>query len=115
MKLRPEVQAFAEVMEQKLRENDYKGGWEHCSHQYLSRLIREEERELSEAIKRLILFSKRGEPKIAQREVVELAREAADVANIAMFICSIAGALPQAPQASPAARAHPTHSEMSNF
>ena len=40
--LRPSVQAFAVEMEQKLRENDYKGGWDDCEPSHLlGRLLNE--------------------------------------------------------------------------
>lgn len=44
LELRPILRAFAEDMEARLRENDYKGGWdkEHCSIEYLERRLVEE-------------------------------------------------------------------------
>ncbi len=35
LELRPEVLAFAQNMEARLRQNDHRGGWEECSDMYL--------------------------------------------------------------------------------
>ena len=40
--MRKAVKQFAESMEERLKENDYKGGWEDCSLAYLeARLVEE--------------------------------------------------------------------------
>lgn len=70
--LRPSVAAFAQAMEQKLKENDYKGHWDHCSMQYLSMRLTQEREELRRAVERA--------------DSKEVLREAADVANFAMMI-----------------------------
>ncbi len=36
IEIRPQVQAFAEAMEEVLRKNDHKGGWENCEIDYLN-------------------------------------------------------------------------------
>jgi hypothetical protein len=66
---REPVAWFARRMEAKLRENDWKGGWENCTLQYLFEKLDEEIHELS-----------------ACSTDVEVIEEAADVANIAMMI-----------------------------
>ncbi len=71
--LRAEVIAFAVAMETKLRLNDFKGGWQDMSEGDLVERIQDELQELELAVVR-------SEP----AEVV--LSEAADVANIAMFI-----------------------------
>ena len=86
MKLRPEVQAFAEMMEAKLQENDDKGGWQHMgSAEVFVRLI-EEAGELAALVDR-----RRGLPPAAWR--AKLGSEAADVANFAMMLADVCGAL----------------------
>ena len=71
--LRPEVLAFASVMESKLRANDHKAHWRECSLDYLLTRLEQEALELREAINC-------GEGVIS---------EAADVANFAMMIADI--------------------------
>ena len=68
LELRPEVAAFAQAMENALRENDWKGHWRHCSGTYLFNRLRGEVNELSRASTSARL------------------KEAADVANFAMMI-----------------------------
>jgi NTP pyrophosphatase (non-canonical NTP hydrolase) len=70
--LRPSVRWFAERMERELRANAYKGGWAGCDAPWLLKRLREETRELAEAI--------RG------GDAEDIAAEAADVANFAMMI-----------------------------
>ncbi len=77
MILRPEVLKFAGIMEGKLKQNDYKGGWLGCDILELLFSLEEEVRELKRAI----------------RDGGDLGEEAADVANYAMMIADKAGAL----------------------
>ena len=72
MKLRPEVAAFAQEMERKLRANDHKEHWSALSRQRLFMRLTQERTELRRACER-------GDP-------VEILAEAADVANFAMMI-----------------------------
>lgn len=93
LELRPEVAAFAQLMEQKLRENDHKGGWQHESLHYLIRRVGEEYGELHalcyKDVNQLL-----GVPPVLPRERIEaFGREAADVANFAMMIADVCGAL----------------------
>ncbi len=78
LRLRPEVVAFAQAMEQKLRENDYKGGWKECSTQELFKHLEEEVGELKTCVESIYDFSKE-----------ETLGEAADVANIAMMLADV--------------------------
>jgi hypothetical protein len=48
-KLRPAVAEFAAQLEEKLRKNDDKGGWEICSFQYLIKRLEQEVEELKGA------------------------------------------------------------------
>jgi len=72
MKLRSEVQWFAEQMELKLRENDDKGGWKRCSIEFLLDRLQDEMMELDVSIQR-------GIPEL-------LVAECADVANFCMML-----------------------------
>ena len=94
MTLRPEVQAFAELMEQKLRENDHKGGWKECNLTYLSDRIKDETRELFSLFQAWHL-AKVGHMSAPTLPEVRrfIGREAADVANFALMIADICGAL----------------------
>lgn len=109
MKLRPQVQAFAEAMEKKLRENDHKGGWKDvcgCTTGYLTRRLRTELRELvTEIGKTNRAYTKYGQGRyglerdqLAARKKLDgqrakLLGEAADVANFAMMIADVMDAL----------------------
>ncbi len=82
MKIRNEIMQFAEEMEIKLRENDHKGGWEHCNY---SSLIEKLEQEIQE-IKELFTCKECSADTPYPSSYLELIREAADVANYAMMI-----------------------------
>lgn len=71
--MRPIVEEFANVMEDVLKENDHKGGWDNLSHHEMLERLFEEANELDGA-----LYNK-GVPE-------NVRKEAADVANFAMFI-----------------------------
>jgi hypothetical protein len=68
LNMRPEVLAFAWLMEDKLRQNDHKGGWKECSFDYLMHRLVQEQDELLK------------QPHIS---------EAVDVANFAMMIADV--------------------------
>lgn len=86
---RPEVQRFALLMEQKLRENDHKGGWQRDRWRDLSRRLDEEHGEL-----RAVAAGCSADASAERRG--EVAREAADVANFAMMIADVLGGLDDA-------------------
>jgi hypothetical protein len=99
IELRPEVQAFAEAMEMKLRLNDHKGGWkkEHPK-AYLFRRLGDEIRELEYAIDDQInaiqmLHREDATPKLVEIQGNKVLSEAVDVANFAMMIADVCGAL----------------------
>ena len=75
---RASVRRFAGVMEDVLTANDHKGGWTHCSNEYLLRRLDQEVAELRKAI-----------ANHAESRTID--REAADVANFAMMIAHNAG------------------------
>lgn len=101
------IMAFAQIMEEKLgkQENEAKGGWRQGNWRHLMQRLREEREELVEA---LVLLQMRdldynryveyaGGPehaKTREQMLADIAREAADIANFAMFIADQAGALP---------------------
>jgi hypothetical protein len=95
--VRPEVAAFAQLMEQQLRANDGKGGWKEEQTAYLSRRCGNELEELREANQRQRKEWMQGSPPVdaKKREAlkVDVGREAADVANFAMMIADVCGAL----------------------
>ena len=77
--VRPEVQAFAIKMEEKLRRNDsMKGerGWKNCTLEYLAYRLEEEYKEL----KQIISMEK------VKPDPAAVSSECADVANLAMMI-----------------------------
>lgn len=81
--VRPELQWFAKQMESKLRKNDHKLHWSQINTGYLTARLYQEYQELLEAIRD-------GKPP------VEIAEEAADVANFAMMIADNAERYKQA-------------------
>lgn len=91
MQLRPEVQAFAELMEQVLRANDHKGGWQNENYWWLCERIEEELAELRTACWNLVYHFTPGVTEADRK--AEIQREAADVANFAMFIADVYGGL----------------------
>jgi hypothetical protein len=90
MKLRPEVEAFAQLMEAKLRENDHKGGWSHEEPAYLLERMQEEAEELDDAVEPHRFYVP---PTCSEGDKWRIGREAADVANFAMMIADVCGAL----------------------
>ena len=89
MEPRKEVKEFAELMEEKLRENDYKGHWSGCSYAYLIQRLHEEVKELHEALSSFVIGQSMprdlsGSYSIEQYGEVE--DECRDVSNIAMMI-----------------------------
>ena len=89
---RPEVRAFADLMEQQLRANDHKGGWKDCKPLELWRRIGEESHELF-----LEIWRDRSIEDPVPADPGRVGREAADVANFAMMIADVCGALPPPP------------------
>lgn len=79
--LRPEVKAFALAMETVLRSNDYKGGWKDSGQEYLRSRLNEERIELTEMVL------------LRPDDKVSILVEAADVANFAMMVADVMGAL----------------------
>ena len=76
---RPEVLAFAVLMELKLRHNDHKAHWSTLKHSDALILLDTEVEELNDAVQKY--------------GSTEIAFEAADVANCAMFLADNAGGL----------------------
>lgn len=88
LNLRPKVLAFAVLMEAKLRENDWKGGWQKDSAAGLMKRLREEAEELAGAV------AGPWTGNISWKRLT--ANEAADVANFAMMVADVCGGLPDA-------------------
>jgi NTP pyrophosphatase (non-canonical NTP hydrolase) len=77
--VRQEVIEFAQVMEEKLKANDYKGGWEGCSVDFLTYRMREEVVELFDALR-----IHHQNPSEFSVKLVE--DECADIANFALMV-----------------------------
>lgn len=71
--MREALRKFAEYMETVLVANDHKGGWSRCNRAQLLDKLHEEVSELDQVIRK----------GVSPRDI---AREAADVANISMMI-----------------------------
>ena len=100
---RREVRAFAILMETELRANDHKPGWKNDTPLSLATRVSEEAKELWDAV---MLFEDWGlhlpnenpESRIEMRKkTVEIAKEAADVANMAMMVVDVYGLLSKPP------------------
>lgn len=76
--LRPEVKAFAALMEGELRKHGHRLGWKECDPEWLMVRLKEEAAELAQAI-------------LTHEESIPA--EAADVANFAMMIADVEGGL----------------------
>ena len=99
---RPEVLAFALLMEQELRANDHKPGWKDDRPLDLAWRVKEEAQELYNAVwdathfatplddEQLDAPTPDGLKSLRQR----IASEAADAANMAMMVADVCGALP---------------------
>lgn len=72
----PDLRRFIDAMIYKLRKNAHKGRWEHGRLKEYEAKLREEVTELAEAID--------------TGNMVEIVLEAADVANMALILCSMA-------------------------
>lgn len=90
---RPEVRAFADLMEAQLKANDHKPGWKNDDWRALRMRLGDEMRELFAACVR----------KETGRDHADIGPEAADVANFAMMIADVCGALPTPTSNSPMA------------
>lgn len=88
--LRPEVAAFARIMEAKLRENDHKSGWKHDTAFALLDRVEHEVAELRSALFGVHCRVFSGKCDGCREEVVG---EAADVANFAMMVADVVGGL----------------------
>lgn len=72
--VRPEVLWFASIMEEKLKENDHKGGWGDCEITWLIQRIKDEISELESGLLR------------SDIDKTKLIRECADISNFAMMV-----------------------------
>jgi NTP pyrophosphatase (non-canonical NTP hydrolase) len=70
--VRPEVKQFAIAMEEILRDNDYKGGWDRCSEEYLKMKFAEEVCEVCEAFE--------------YQKYEDIMHEVVDVSNVCMML-----------------------------
>jgi len=90
---RPEVRAFADLMEAQLRANDHKPGWKDDADLDLFERLGEESTELLAALHRNAKRLMWGDSWVMEDTVPRVGLEAADVANFAMMIADVCGAL----------------------
>ena len=83
MKLRKEVQEFAEAMESTLLDNDHKGGWDDCDLIWLFERVEQEVEEL-----RTALFVAGAEESniLKDKYIEDIKKECTDVANFCMMV-----------------------------
>ena len=81
IELRPEVRWFAEQMELKLIENNWKGGWQDKQTSYLFQRLEEESSELADA---LFLYGASNRHNGGNRAI----QEAVEIANFAMMVAT---------------------------
>lgn len=81
---------FADKMEEKLKKNDHKGGWDNCEIGWLIKRLEEETEELKNHYWKFTHENGRsaGEGFIIPSETVDIINECADVANFAMMIAN---------------------------
>lgn len=82
-RIRPQVLRLAEAMEERLKKNEWKGGWHTMTATALFKRLGQEIAELRRETKR--------KPHPSQTDYIR--HEAADVANFAMMIADVCGAL----------------------
>ncbi|MFD3261884.1 hypothetical protein ACE3MQ_25110 [Paenibacillus lentus] len=83
---RPEVRWFADRMEAKLKENDYKRGWDHDRYSFFLKKIESRLHDLSSAVANVMCWNERDD--LTSREVDRLIDSAANLANYAMMIAN---------------------------
>lgn len=83
MQAREEVRWFAEQMEEALKANDHKGGWQNCDIGWLYSRLVDEALELNKEI----VEAKRKSLNIERCK--RIIKEAADVANFCMIIADV--------------------------
>jgi hypothetical protein len=86
--IRSSLAWFVIRMEQKLRENDHKGGWVDCTMRYLLVRMKNERTELAAAVRRAKRHAGVGYWRRDDAEGV--IREAADVSNFAYMVADVA-------------------------
>ena len=79
--LRPEVAAFARLMEKRLRENDHKPGWKGDDPEDLFERVHDETCELADELEAI------------PRRPGAIGKESADAANMLMMVADVCGAL----------------------
>lgn len=82
--MRPEVRKFAKAMEAVLEENDYKGGWEEETIDYLYEKLQEEIKEVYLEARKFDYFG--GMPDEIKGDTADLCHELVDVANVCMML-----------------------------
>ena len=99
LELRPEVRAFAEAMERKLRVNEHRGGWQDDEPGDLFERAQEEMEEFADALNewdRIRMDKPDGSPGWVDRTIAankthmeQLINKAADTANMLMMVVDV--------------------------
>lgn len=88
------TERFRQAMVEKLEENAHKGGWSDESPRWLLTRVEEELVELRQAVDAWNAATHRGYPDdICEARRRKVLREAADVANFALMVADVCGAL----------------------
>lgn len=90
---RSEVLAFALLMERELRANDHKSGWKDDTPRSLAARVLEEADELAQVVAERVGLS----DQFRGINTEQVSEEAADVANMAMMVADVCGALSPLP------------------
>jgi len=93
IELRPEVQAFAESMERKLRKNEHKGGWKNEKPAALFIRAAEEFKEADEAVSLFLFDGRNGLSVDATGSLERMMDELVDVSNFLMMVADVCGGL----------------------
>ena len=89
MEVRDQVKDFATIMEEKLKENEHKGGWDNCDNTFLFNRLLQEVTELHESLNDLKMSVEDDSSDDTQKVIArETMRECADVADFSMMISS---------------------------
>ncbi|WP_144940144.1 hypothetical protein [Paenibacillus sp. 32O-W] len=85
--VRKEVQWFAQQMEERLKANDHKGGWDRETIEWLKERLFQNYRDLETSILNIRAWQENGD--LTDREINRLIGDCADIANRAMMIADV--------------------------
>ena len=88
------TEQLRQAMESQLKANNHKEGWENCDAMWLIRRIADERAELKRAVEAYTQIFHLSSYETKRRILANILEEAADVANFAMMVADVCGALP---------------------